>query len=486
MTLPPPIAWTIAGSDSGGGAGIQTDLHSFQDFGVHGCTVITALTAQNSTAITKTTATNPDQLSAQIDALDRDLPAQAIKLGMLANSAIIHCIASYLKTYSGFVVCDPVLRSSNNHCLLDSDALAAFKALLPQIDLLTPNIAEAEALSGLTITTTQQLTDAAQAILALGVRGLLITGGHFNPINNQRVDYYCDRESHFWLAGENIATDHSHGSGCTLSSTITAAIAKGYELRDALVLAKAYTSQGLRHSVQLGSGPGPVVHLGFPTQLEDLPRLMPEPDCLPLCFAPCGDDLGLYPVVDSIEWLEKLMPLGITTIQLRIKNPAANLSHMIAQAVSLAQRYQVRLFVNDHWQLAIEHGAYGVHLGQEDIQRADLKAISKAGLRLGISTHSYYEIARAHAISPSYIAIGPIYATNTKLMKFSERGLKRLGQWVGLLKPRYLLTAIGGISLERAPGVLATGVTSCAVVTAITQADDYRQTVSLFLQYHRD
>jgi hydroxymethylpyrimidine kinase/phosphomethylpyrimidine kinase/thiamine-phosphate diphosphorylase len=494
MHLTPPIAWTIAGSDSGGGAGIQSDLRSFHDFGVHGCTVITALTAQNSMTISNIRATDSEQIMAQIEALDSDLAAQAIKLGMLANSTIIRCIASYLKSYSGFVVCDPVLQSSNNHSLLDSDALQAFKQLLPRIDLLTPNIGEAETLTGLTITTTEQLTHAAQALLAVGVRAVLITGGHFKPINNQRLDYYCDKDHSFWLAGENIATDHSHGSGCTLSSAITAAIAKGYELRDALVLAKAYTSQGLRHSVQLGSGPGPVAHLGFPKQLEDLPHLtphltphlIPKADGLPLEFASCGDELGIYPVVDSIEWLEKLMPLGITTIQLRIKNADANLSAIIAHAVLLAQRYRVRLFINDHWQLAIEHSAYGVHLGQEDIESADLKAISAAGLRLGISTHSYYEIARAHAIGPSYIAIGPIYATNTKVMRFSERGLERLRQWVRLLKPRYLLTAIGGINLERAPGVLATGVNSCAVVSAITLADDYQDAVRLFLQQQQN
>ena len=486
MHLTPPIAWTIAGSDSGGGAGIEADLRSFHDFCVHGCTVITALTAQNSMAISTIRATDSEQIMAQIEALDSDLPAQAIKLGMLANSTIIRCIGSYLKSYSGFVVCDPVLQSSNNRSLLDSDALQAFKQLLPRIDLLTPNIAEAEALTGLTITTTEQLTHAAQALLALGVRAVLITGGHFKPINNQRLDYYCGKDHSFWLAGDNIATDHSHGSGCTLSSAITAAIAKGYELRDALVLAKAYTRQGLRHSVQLGSGPGPVAHLGFPQQLEDLPHLIPRADCLPLEFAACGDELGLYPVVDSIEWLEKLMPLGITTIQLRIKNVDANLSAIIAHAVLLAQRYRVRLFINDHWQLAIEHGAYGVHLGQEDIESADLKAISAAGLRLGISTHSYYEIARAHALGPSYIAIGPIYATNTKVMRFSERGLERLRQWVRLLKPRYLLTAIGGINLERAPDVLATGVNSCAVVSAITLVDDYQRTVRLFLQQQQN
>ena len=134
--------------------------------------------------------------------------------------------------------------------------------------------------------------------------------------------------------------------------------------------------------------------------------------------------------------------------------------------------------MNDFWREAIDARAYGVHLGQEDLTDADLPAIAGAGIRLGVSTHSYYEIARAHAVAPSYLAIGPIYATTTKPMKFAPQGIDRLGRWVDLLKPRYPLTAIGGIDTARAPGVMATGVDSIAVVRAITEAADPFQAVA--------
>jgi len=183
--------------------------------------------------------------------------------------------------------------------------------------------------------------------------------------------------------------------------------------------------------------------------------------------------------------MEKLLPLGVGAIQLRIKDPAtAALPAQIEQAVSLARRYSTRLFINDHWRLAIDKCAYGVHLGQSDLDDANLQAIDSAGLRLGVSTHSYYEIARAHGIRPSYIAIGPIYNTTTKVMKFAAQGLEHLSRWVTLLKPEYTLTAIGGINIERAPRVLATGVGSCAVVTAITEAEDYRIAVEQLQACH--
>ena len=137
-----------------------------------------------------------------------------------------------------------------------------------------------------------------------------------------------------------------------------------------------------------------------------------------------------------------------------------------------------RLFVNDHWQEAIRTGAYGVHLGQEDLETADLAAIAHAGIRLGVSTHSYFELARAHAVRPSYVAIGPIWATTTKPMKFAPQGIGRLRRWVGLLASLYPLTAIGGVSTERVPAVMATGVGSVAVVRAITEASDPKAAVA--------
>lgn len=189
-------------------------------------------------------------------------------------------------------------------------------------------------------------------------------------------------------------------------------------------------------------------------------------------FPSCGNSpLGLYPVVDSPEWLEKLLPLGVTTIQLRIKNiTGKQLELQIQQSIQLAQRYNARLFINDYWQLAIKYGAYGVHLGQEDVITADSTAIYQAGLRLGISTHSPFEIKRALAFKPSYLAFGPIYPTTTKIMPYEPQGIARLHHWVEALDCP--VVAIGGINQQRLPKILATGVSGLAVLSAITKAQD--------------
>ena len=482
-----PIAWTIAGSDSGGGAGIQADLASFHDFGVHGCSVVTALTAQNSFTVGHVAITPRRALAAQINALDSDLQAAAIKLGMLGGEDVVEMVAKYLADYRGFVVCDPVMVSTSGGQLMeDGVSEALIEKILPRADLLTPNISEAETLLNREINSPADVERAAQDIVVLGARSVLLTGGHLSTDDGCRHDYWTDGESGFWLSGENIDTLNTHGTGCTLSSAIAALIARGYELADALVIAKAYVSQGLRLAVQLGGGPGPVVHLGWPQRLEDFPRLSRQLPAAPIqAFPDCGGELGLYPVVDSTEWLERLLRAGVKTIQLRIKNPEqSNLDEEIRRAVALGQQYSARVFINDYWRQAINAGAYGVHLGQEDLDIADIGAIAAAGLRLGVSTHSYYEIARAHALSPSYIAIGPVYPTTSKVMRFGAQGLTQLKRWVDILSPSYTLTAIGGIDRRRAPEVLATGVGSCAMITAITEADDPEAVVAELLALH--
>ena len=191
--------------------------------------------------------------------------------------------------------------------------------------------------------------------------------------------------------------------------------------------------------------------------------------------------LGLYPVVDSLLWIERLLAAGVTTIQLRIKElDDAQVEQDIAAAIALGKRYQARLFINDYWRLAIKHGAYGVHLGQEDLETADLAAIQQAGLRLGVSTHDEKELAIAKAVRPSYIAMGHIFPTQTKQMPSSPQGLTVLKQMVDNT-PDYPTVAIGGISIERVPAVLATGVGSVAVVSAITLSDDWQQATAQLL-----
>lgn len=483
-----PIVWSIAGSDSGGGAGIQADLASFNDFGVHGCTVVTALTAQNSFTVGHVSITPRRALAAQINALDSDLPAAAIKLGMLGADDVVDMVAKYLEDYPGFVVCDPVMVSTSGGQLMEDGVSEVLtEKLLPRADLLTPNISEAETLLARRIQSPQEVERAALDIVALGARSVLLTGGHLQSGDNYRHDYWTDGETGFWLSGEHVDTLNTHGTGCTLSSAIAALLARGYELADALVIAKAYVSQGLRMAVQLGGGPGPVAHVGWPQRLEDLPRLSRTFPAAPRRFPDCGGELGLYPVVDSSEWIERLLRGGVKTVQLRIKDPEqADLQAEIERAVELGKKYGARVFINDYWRQAIDAGAYGVHLGQEDLDVVDIEALLASGLRLGISTHSYYEIARAHALSPSYIAIGPVYPTTSKIMRFGAQGLGKLRRWVELLSPHYPLTAIGGIDLRRAPDVLATGVASCAMITAITEAEDPEAVVAELLALHQN
>lgn len=193
--------------------------------------------------------------------------------------------------------------------------------------------------------------------------------------------------------------------------------------------------------------------------------------------------LGLYPVVDSVVWIERLLDAGVRTIQLRIKDqPADQAEPDIIRAIALGRQYQARLFINDYWQLAVRHQAYGVHLGQEDLDTADLAAIHAAGLRLGVSTHDDAELARAVALSPSYIALGHIFPTQTKAMPSAPQGLVELARHIRALNGRFPTVAIGGISIDRVPAVLETGVGSIAVVSAITQAADWRAATATLLQ----
>lgn len=199
-------------------------------------------------------------------------------------------------------------------------------------------------------------------------------------------------------------------------------------------------------------------------------------------FPPVPLRLGLYPVVDSVEWIERLLDAGVRTLQLRIKHKGdSEVEADIAAAIALGRRYNARLFINDYWQLAIKRQAYGVHLGQEDLETADLSAIRAAGLRLGISTHDDMEIDIALAARPSYIALGHVFPTQTKKMPSAPQGLAQLARHIGRLD-NYPTVAIGGISLERAPQVLATGVGSIAVVSAITQAQDWRTATAQLLK----
>ena len=251
-----------------------------------------------------------------------------------------------------------------------------------------------------------------------------------------------------------------------LAVALACFIEHGYEHLDAMTLALAWLTQQAH-----GAGAEwPTDRSWFPTTSFEDDHQLPADSA----FAPIRKELfTLYPVVDSIEWLTLVLEQGVTTAQLRVKDANdKNLKTKIQQAIALGQEYGVQVFINDYWQLAIELGAYGVHLGQEDIEVADLTAIQNAGLRLGISTHGYFEIMRAFNLKPSYIALGHIFPTVTKDMPSQPQGLTRLEKYVKLIDGAHPTVAIGGINAERLPAVKATDVDSVALVTAITRADD--------------
>ncbi len=475
------VAWTIGGSDSCAGAGIQADLKTMQGLGVHGCSVITSITAQNTARVGQVEAVSAEMIRRQLSLLAEDLHPKVIKLGMLYSTEVIDVVADFLERHSFFVVCDPVMVSTSGDILLEQESREHFrKKILPLVDLLTPNLPESQVLlAGETNfelhddLLPQQIEVIAKKMLVLGAKQVLVKGGHRPGAFCQ--DYFFDGKDKWWLTSPRQGESSLHGTGCTLSAAISAALTRGYPLLDAIVIAKAYVNQSIRHSYALGAGSRLLAHQGWPECHDDLPVLTPDAPTAKqrLHFEEAGE-LGLYPIVSNIAALGKAIGAGIKTVQLRIKAPdglSLEQELELSKAISMARQSGCHLYINDHWREAVKLGAWGVHLGQEDLEKADLSAIASSGLRLGISTHCYAEVARALAINPSYIAIGPIFHTTTKVMKFAPQGVSAFKLWRKTLK--HPLVAIGGIFLSNALEIIEAGADGIAVVRALENARDY-------------
>ena len=250
---------TIAGSDSSGGAGIQADLKTFAAHGTFGMSVITAVTAQNTCGVTKVQNIDCDVVKAQIEAVFDDIRVDAVKIGMVSQPEIIETIASCLRHYQPkIIVVDPVMISKSGYPLLAPEACATLiKELLPLATLLTPNLPEAEAITGLQVTKKEEMRPVAEKIIALGAKAVLVKGGH---LNDTADDLLFDGANEVWFPGRRIATKNTHGTGCTLSSSLAANLAKGLNLREAVQASKDYVTTAIEHGIALGSGCGPTHH----------------------------------------------------------------------------------------------------------------------------------------------------------------------------------------------------------------------------------
>lgn len=475
-----PIVWSVAGSDSGAGAGLQADLKAFEAFAVHGCSAVAALTAQNSVQVEAIEPVSPEMLEAQLAALAQDMPPAAIKTGMLGSAANLRVLLRWIdrlraRNPSLALVVDPVLRSTTGASFVDDALLQAYrKELLPRATLLTPNRREAAVLLGLAaLRSPADVEQAAQALREAGAAAVAITGG--DDAGAFSEDYVSGPYADGWLRLPRVDTPHSHGTGCVFASSAAAALALGFVAVEAAVLGKMATTEALRNGYPAGQGAGPVrPREGFALDIANLPLMSTgsgagarwsHPPFAPLI----EKNLGLYAIVDSAAWVQRVLAAGVRTVQLRIKDAAhPRLRDEVRASVAAARAAQAQLFINDHWRVAIEEGAYGVHLGQEDLATADLDAIASAGLRLGLSTHAYWEVCRAWALKPSYIACGPIHPTAAKAMPWIPQGNGNLAYWCALLP--LPVVAIAGMDVARATQAVQCGAAGVAVISAITAA----------------
>jgi hydroxymethylpyrimidine/phosphomethylpyrimidine kinase len=254
-----PVALTIAGSDPSGGAGIQADLKTFHQFGVYGEAVLTLVTVQNTQRVDAVECLPPDLIVRQIEAVISDIPPQAAKLGALGNARTVEAVAAVAATFAFPLVIDPVMISKHQASLMADDARQVFvDRLLPLAFLLTPNLHEAEAITGAPVRTVEQMIAAATFIRSRGARAVLVKGGHLEG-NSTDILLAEDGSVHAFPA-PRIDTPHTHGTGCTYSAAITACLAKGALLTDAVRQAKKFITEAIRTNPGLGHGSGPVNH----------------------------------------------------------------------------------------------------------------------------------------------------------------------------------------------------------------------------------
>lgn len=489
----PPVIWSIAGQDSAGGAGLSADQRAADALGVHLCPVVSALTAQHSRGVDAVFPVPTGQLEGQLQALAGDLPPRAIKTGLLGSVAAIEAVARWVdhwraQTPGGgdphrqlALIVDPVLGASADGTPFGDEAIvSAYRTLLlPRATVVTPNRAEARRLMGEPAAhggPFEALPALARALRALGARSVVITGGDApaqpnGPASAHCLDWLDTPHAQGWLTAPRVPTPHTHGTGCTFASGVSAAWALGHVEADAIVLARMLTHHALTRSHAAGQGAGPVMAAaGFAAGAqaggaplpwlglgEDLPWQLtmggtdaPVPAPLFQPFEPPSD--GLYGILPDSVQVGHALEAGLRCVQLRHKARAGLRPHL-EESVAHCQAQGTQLFINDHWREALQtlaphvgtetqaSGAnappapVGLHLGQEDLlalDATDRRTLldARQHLMLGLSSHSLWELARAAGCGASLIACGPVKPTTTKDMPWVPQDTDNLSWWV--------------------------------------------------------
>ncbi len=484
---------TIAGSDCSGGAGIQADIKTMSALGCYAASVITSVTVQNTQGVYAVHSIPPDIVSRQIKAVMDDIHPLVVKIGMVNDAATIRAIADTLKSYqqnssSSFkIILDPVMVSTSGCRLMQEDALDVFvKELIPMASLLTPNIPEAEILSGYSIQDTINYTLMAQAILSFGCNSVLIKGGHLMGNNKQDNLYMKDTSGELFVhsfPGVEIATSNTHGTGCTLSSAISSYLALGYDMIDSIAKAKDYVTNALLAGadVYIGEGHGAVNHLFKPITMNK------RKYSANIKFQYITHYNEKY---DYVSGAEQAMKGGCRWIQLRMKDASDEEILQVAETLEpICRRYHATFLLDDKVHLVGHTHADGVHLGKNDMPVDEARKILGKDKIIGGTANTFEDIERLYRQGADYIGCGPYRFTTTKKNLSPILGLEGYQSLCAKMKSENInipIVAIGGILLDDVAQLMKTGITGIAISGAILNAEDPIETTKLFISSTND
>jgi len=516
-----PVVLTIAGSDPSGGAGIQSDLRTFHSLGAIGTSVITALTAQNTHFVASVHPIDEEHVSKQLQILLDDIRPDAVKIGMLGSSDQAHSVAGAIQAFGlRNIVLDPVLASTGGVPLIDDDGIhILLTELMPLCTVVTPNIAEAERLTGLTIHGTGDMERAAKRLIELGAKAAIVKGGHL--LEHPTDVLVLDDGTIEHRGSARIETTHTHGTGCLYSSALAVFLAQGMTLKEAFHAAKDLINTALENPVVIGSGRGyPETPSPPNNQERSLVQTHPIPSQREGAFAnekglqfltirqadkavykgerpyssgrtrggvpnagmplvigreACGiylvTDPKLRPDRSHLDIARAALEGGAQIVQLRDKYASARQLIEMGQAMAaLCRDYDALFIVNDRVDIAMACNADGVHLGPDDMPPAQAREILGPGRIIGVSVNSVEE---AEPLIPytTYLGVGAIFGSTTKIDAGAPIGVGRIRE-IKATFPTVPLVAIGGINHNNIGDVFAAGADSAAVVSAIICADD--------------
>ena len=416
----------IGAHDSSGGAGFASDAKAASALGVEPKYIMTHVTAQTHNSVMDILPVSKDNFEAQLKSscLNKEKGKDfsvVIKLGMVAKKWMFEKVLSFLNSlkkerFRIDLVVDPIVLSSSSKSLMEDEALDFLKEFIfPKVTLLTPNLNEAEKILDIKAASLKDVEKMGEIFLSMGVESVLIKGGHFfekmaSTSNEIVQDYFCSSSKKYWLKAKKIKLNNQEnplirGTGCFLATAIASNLSQGLNVSDSLVLGRCLLSSSIKKSSFQGdvsilgatniesfsSCDFPIIEVSSNQEFYEKNNLGNRGE-----FQTLKDGAEsfpwLYPIVDRAKWISKLANNQLKIIQLRVKDLEGEaLEKEVEEAVYLSKKLKIKLFVNDYWELAIKYGAYGVHLGQEDLSISDLDKIRRKGLALGLSSHSYEE-----------------------------------------------------------------------------------------------